>query len=186
MKKRNIIIYAIVTALILSIPLIAMQFTDEVKWTAFDFVFATVALMGSALIFEFVSSRGGTFAYRAATGLAVFTGLLLVWINGAAGIIGDEGSAANAMYFGVLLVGLIGAIIARLSPIGMSRTLFAMAVAHALVPVIAFFVWRAEFSLPPGTVKVFILNGFFVAMWLASGLLFKPGNPASRSAILKS
>jgi hypothetical protein len=40
MENRNILYIALTTALILLVPLIAMQFTNEVKWTLFDFVFA--------------------------------------------------------------------------------------------------------------------------------------------------
>ena len=62
-------------------------------------------------------------AYRVAIGVAVASALILVWINAAAGIIGD--GPINLMYFGVIAVGMIGAFIARLEPRGMSRALFA-------------------------------------------------------------
>jgi hypothetical protein len=41
------------------------------------------------------------------------------------------------MYFGVLAVGIIGAIVARLQPHGMVRTLIATAFAQALVAAMA-------------------------------------------------
>jgi hypothetical protein len=55
-------------------------------------------------------------AYKAAVGLAIATPFLLVWMIGAVGVLGVDGDPADLMYIGVLAVGIIGAIIARLSP----------------------------------------------------------------------
>ena len=43
---------AIIVAFILLVPLVAMQFTDEVVWTLSDFVVAGVLLFGSVLVYE--------------------------------------------------------------------------------------------------------------------------------------
>ncbi|MES2470930.1 MAG: hypothetical protein V4526_01730 [Patescibacteria group bacterium] len=171
MNKKNLLRFALVTALILLIPLIAMQFTDEVVWTAFDFVFAGTLLFGTGLAYEFLSSRSGTLTYRFASGLAVITGLLLIWVNAAVGLIGSEDNPLNLLYFGVILIGIIGAVGARLKPLGMSHTLFATAVAQILVPIIALIVRKPDFS--PGIIHVLILNAIFAALWLGSGLLFR-------------
>lgn len=48
-----------------------------------------------------------------------------------------DGDPANLMYFGVLAVGIIGALIARFKPRGMARALIAMALAQALILTIA-------------------------------------------------
>ncbi len=83
MKTKNIIRLAIGTILLLLIPLLAMQFTDEVRWGLFDFIFMGILLFGSGLAYEFIVTRqGSTVAYRAATFIAVGTALALVWING--------------------------------------------------------------------------------------------------------
>ena len=59
-----------------------------------------------------------TDSYRFATILALATAFILVWLIGAVGVIGVEGDPFDLMYFGVLAVGLIGAIAARLQPHG--------------------------------------------------------------------
>ena len=131
---------ALVTACILLLPLVAMQFTDEVVWDLADFVVAGVLLFGAGLTYELVARRArkaGNTAYRAAVGVAVATALILVWMNLAVGIIGNEENPANLMYGGVLAVGIIGALIARFQPQGMARALFATALAQMLVAVIA-------------------------------------------------
>ena len=106
---------AIATGIILLLPFIAMQFTDEVVWDLADFVAAGVLLFGTGLAYELMARKGGTVAYRAAAGVALATVFLLVWVNGAVGIIGSENNDANLMYFGVLAVGIIGAIIAAVT-----------------------------------------------------------------------
>ena len=110
-------------------------------------------------------------AYRLAVGIALAAAFLLVWINLAVGVIGSEDNPANLMYFGVLAIGFLGAIIAELRPQGMSRVLFAMALAQALVPVIALVIWKPQVT--SGVVGVLTLNGFFVVLFVGSALLFR-------------
>ena len=166
--------WAAVVALILLIPLVAMQFSDEWNWDLFDFIFAGTLLLGAALVYELVAKKGGTTAYRAAVGVAVATALVLVWVNAAAGIIGDDESF-NLMYFGVLAIGITGALVARFQPQGMARALLAMATAQMLVPLIVLAIPNLRGALwePPGPVGVFVLNAFFAALWIGSALLFR-------------
>jgi hypothetical protein len=166
--------WAAVVALILLIPLVAMQFSDEWNWDLFDFVFAGTLLFGAALTYELVATKGGTTAYRAAVGIAVATALVLVWINAAVGIIGDD-EFFNLMYFGVLAIGIVGALIARLQPLGMARALLAVAIAQMLVPLIVLAIPNLRGALwePPGPVGVFVLNAFFAMLWIGSAWLFR-------------
>jgi hypothetical protein len=171
MKNKNIIRIALVTLFILLIPLIAMQFSDEVKWGFFDFVFAGTLLFGTGLAYELVARKTVTIAYRVAVGIALAAALFLVWINAAVGIIGD--GPVNVMYFGVIAVLVIGAAITRLEPQEMARALFVTALAQALVPVIALIIWKSDISWEPGVLGVFILNTFFVGLWIISAMLFR-------------
>ena len=175
-RNRNIFRIAVATAFLLSIPLVAMQFTKEVTWSPFDFVVAGGLLFGAGLAYELVSRRARNTVYRFAVGIAVVTSLLLVWINLAVGFIGSEDNPANLLYGGVLAVGFVGAILARLRPRGMSHALFAMALVQALVPVIALLIWKPQVSSAEAfvdMVRVLILNGFFVMLFVGSGLLFR-------------
>lgn len=180
MKNKNIIRIALVTAFILLVPLVAMQFTDEVVWTLIDFVTAGVLLFGSGLAYELIGSKGGNTAYRVAAGVAIGTTLLLIWVNLAVGLIGSGPNAANLMYIGVPAVGIIGGVIARLRPQGMAGALFATALAQALVPVIALIICRPEVTRdPPGVLGIFVLNAFFVVMFVVSALLFRRAGATS-------
>ncbi|MCH7760846.1 hypothetical protein IIA15_05510 [candidate division TA06 bacterium] len=172
MKYKNIIRITLATAFILLLPLLAMQFTDEVVWDLADFAVAGALLFGAGLTYELVARKAGNIAYRAAVGVAVAAALILVWMNLAVGLIGSEDNPANLMYVGVLAVGIIGAIIARLQPHGMARALFAMALAQALVAVIALIAGMDQY--PGSSVSEIVnLNVFFVALWVGSALLFR-------------
>jgi len=171
MKTKDFLVVALAPMLVLLVPLVAMQFTKEVNWTISDFVLAWVLLAGATFAYKLLATRAtGNIAYRAGAGLAVAAGFLLTWINAAVAIIGEH-NPANALYLGVILVGMIGAGFARFQPRGMARALFATAFAQFLVPVIAVIVWPSDFG--PGVAKVFMLNGFFVLMFAGSGLLFR-------------
>ena len=111
-------------------------------------------------------------AYRFAAGVALAAALLLVWLSLGVGIIGADGDPANLMYFGVLAVGIVGAIVARFRSHGMARALFATALAQALVAVIALIFGLGSGS-PPGVLGILILNGFFVALFIGSAWLFR-------------
>lgn len=158
-------------ALLLLLPLVAMQFTDEVVWDVTDFAFAGALLVGTGVTFELAARKTGDSAYRAAVGVALAAAFILIWVNGAVGVIGSEDNPANLMYFGVLAVGIIGALLARFQPLGMARALFATALAQTSVAVIAVI---AGLGQPwSGPLELSALNGFFVALFLGSAWLFR-------------
>lgn len=156
--------------LILLLPLLAMQFTDEVNWDAADFAFAALLIIGTGILFELAAKRVDNLAYRAAVGVALGATFLLVWVNAAVGLIGSENNNANMMYGGVLAVGIVGAVIARFKPKGMARTMFGMALAQASVAVIALI---GDLGAPvSGPLEIVLVNGFFVTLYAGSALLF--------------
>jgi hypothetical protein len=175
--QKNIIRIALVIACLLLIPVIGKW-----PWTSFDFVFAGVLLFGTGLAYILIASRAKSTQYRFAVGISVVTALLLVWINGAVGIIGSEDNPANLLYGAVLLVGFIGTLIAQLKPRGMSNTLYAVAVVQLLVPVAALMIWRPDFD--PGVVQVFMLNAVFAALWAGAAILFRHADAAASSETL--
>jgi hypothetical protein len=139
------------------------------NWTALDFIFAFVLLGSVALVFTLVMRKTKDTAYRSATGVALAAAFMLVWANGAVGFIGDESNDANIMYSGVLLVAIIGAIIARFRPRGLSLALYATAIAQVLVPVVALIAGLG----PVLSWDVLILTAFFTVLWFVSARLFQ-------------
>lgn len=109
--------------------------------------------------------------YRLAVCVAVAAAALLVWLSLGVGIIGRDGDPANVMYFGVLAAGIIGTLIARLRPRAMARALVVTAIAQTTVAVIALV---AGLGQPwSGPMELSLLNGFFVALFVASAWLFR-------------
>lgn len=109
--------------------------------------------------------------YRLAIAIALAAAFMLVWLSLGVGIIGRDGDRANIMYFGVLAVGIIGALIARFRPSGMAYTLFAMALLQTLIAMIAI-IGRLGYPWS-GPLELALLNGFFVAMFISSAWLFR-------------
>ena len=150
--------------LLLMLPLVAMQFTGEVNWTLSDFVVMGVMLGLVCVSFEIAVRVARTNAYVVAAGIAVAAAFLMTWANLAVGIIGNENNPANLMFFGVIGLGLVGVLLARLKPRGMARAMYVTALAQFAVSVI---------TLAIGEGYLFVLTGFFVAMWLISAQLFQ-------------
>ena len=172
---KTIIHIVLGTAVLLSVPLLAMQVTDEVAWDLADFVLAGVLLGGTALLYSLAASRTRTTVYRAAVGLALAAALILVWVNLAVGLIGSEDDPANLMYAGVLVVGVVGAISARFQAPGMARALLAAALAQVLVTAIALV---GRLGAPwSGPAEVLAVNGLFVVLFAVSAWLFRRSEP---------
>lgn len=74
--------------LLLFIPLIAMQFTNEVNWTIIDFMVAGGLLLGFGFLIEFVIQKVKKPTYRAAIVLGILAALILIWVELAVGIFG--------------------------------------------------------------------------------------------------
>jgi hypothetical protein len=169
---KSIALLALATGALLMIPLIAMQFSEDVVWTLSDFIFAGILLFGTGLTYKVITRKSGKTIYRVAIGFALFTGLFLIWANGAVGIIGSENNEINLLYFGVIFVGIIGAFIARFKSRGMAFTLFAMAVTQAIIAVVALFTGMAE--VPGSSVyEIIAVNGFFIMLFVVAALLFR-------------
>lgn len=159
-------------ALLLLLPLIAMQFTAEVDWDEADFIMMGAMLAIACGTVELAMRASGNAAYRLGAIVAVGAGFLLVWINLAVGIIGSEDNVLNLVYAGVLGVAVVGSAVAAFEPAGMARALFATAAAQLIVTILAL-AWGWGAWEPPGAAGILALNGFFAALWLLSGALFR-------------
>jgi len=87
-QNKRIVIILITAAALLLIPLIAMNFTNEVNWKIFDFLIAGVLLIGTGLTLEFILRKIKTLGYRILFVIALFLVLFLIWAELAVGIFG--------------------------------------------------------------------------------------------------
>ena len=161
-----------VPVLLYAIPVVAKLTVPGMLWTAEDFVAWAVMLLVAAGLCELVMRISASTAYRIAAGLAVMGLFLLVWINLAVGIIGDEDNPANLMYAGVIALGFGGACVARGKPRDMSNTMFAVAAVQLLVGAIAV-IARWGLGNPIWPMDVIGCTGIFTVIWLASAWLFR-------------
>lgn len=178
---KSLFLLALATGLLLLIPLVAMQFTQEVNWTFSDFVFAGVLLFGTGLTYLLIARKWNSTAYKLGVGVGVVAGLMLVWANAAVGLVGSEDNPVNLLYGGVLLVALIGAIVARFRPRGMSNAMFAASLTYVAVTLIGLFVWKPTGAAAEPSVhlvNVVVFNAVFAAIWAVSGWLFRRADAA--------
>jgi len=108
--------------------------------------------------------------FRLAIGLAIVATLMLIWLSLGVGIIGQDGDPANLMYFAVVVVGIVGAIVTRLRPIGMKLVLQIMAMVQGIIALIALVAGLGLPWSPP--LEILGLTLFFIAMFAVSAWLF--------------
>jgi hypothetical protein len=157
-------------AVLLAVPVIGVQVSDEWAWTAFDFIFAGVMVFGTTGLFDLAARKAPSFTYLAAAAAALGAAFLLIWVTGAVGIIGDEGGP-NALYAIVLAVGALGAPLARFKPSGMARAMLAAGLVQASIGAVALALgWGAESLSYPW--DILGASAFFTALWLVSAALF--------------
>ncbi|MCL9807535.1 hypothetical protein NAT51_18575 [Flavobacterium amniphilum] len=88
MKNKRLRGIMITVGILLLIPLIAMQFTNEVKWTLSDFIGAAILLGGTGLTCEFILRTVKKKEHRLLLCGIVLILLVLVWMELAVGIFG--------------------------------------------------------------------------------------------------
>lgn len=149
---------------LLLLPAVAMRFTEEVQWDAFDFLVMGGMLLAVCLAFETAVRLARDKAYLVAAAIAVGASFLTVWANLAVGIIGSENNPVNDIFFGVVAVAFLGALLARLRPRGLAWAMVATAVAQLAA---CLYAWLG------GHGYVFVFTAVMCGLWLAAAQLFR-------------
>lgn len=149
-------------ALVLCVPLVAMQFTREVNWDGADFIAAGIIIGGIGLMAEFLVRVSRNGFYRAGAACALAAIFLTVWSNLAVGIVGSEDNMYNLWYFGVVLLAILGAALVRFRAGGMA--------AVALLAVAA----MAVLALAAGTepARIWPQTAFLATPWALAATFF--------------
>lgn len=168
---QKIIYVTLGAILLLLIPFIAMQFTQEVAWSPGDFLIAGILLLGTGVSFVLITLRSELFIYRLAIGITLFSMLFLVWSNLAVGIIGAEDNPINLWYFGVVLIGVIGMLLSRFKPTGMAYTLFSMITGIIVITITALIQGMQTAPVSP-LFEIIGVNLLFVILFGSGGSLF--------------
>ena len=88
LTKRFYAILVIVLILLL-IPFVAMQFTNEVNWSLFDFIVAGILLLVIGLAIELVLQKVKSRKNRILISGIIIVLLLLLWVELAVGVFGS-------------------------------------------------------------------------------------------------
>jgi hypothetical protein len=86
MKNKRLLIFIIISLTILVIPLLAMQFTDEVNWTLGDFMMAALLLGTTAILSDLVLRKINNKMFRITILVLVLLCLIIIWAQLAVGI----------------------------------------------------------------------------------------------------
>ncbi len=147
-------------------PLVASQFVADWSWPVGAFVRVYVLFFVTGMVFTLVARRMGAWSYKAGVGVALVAGFALGWSNMVQ--TADSGHPERLWYFSVLVVGVIGACLARFKAPGLAWTLFAMTATLAVIAVIL------PSGAPPDMARnMAIGHGVYLALFAASGLLFR-------------
>ena len=158
---------------IILLPLAAMQFTAEVDWSVGDFVIASLMLGLVGLAIELTVLKSNNMTCRIAAGLAIIASLLIVWVNGAVGMIGSEDNPFNLLFLGVIPLALVGAALASFRPAGMALAMLLAGIAQASLALVG-----TAADLRGG-----IFSALLAGLWFLSAALFRMASrqPAERN-----
>lgn len=87
-QNKRLVGILLSVVLLLSIPLIAMQFTNEVDWSLFDFVIMGVLLLGTGLSCELVMRKVRNVERRLVICGVILVVFFLIWAELAVGVFG--------------------------------------------------------------------------------------------------
>lgn len=85
---RQLACVGLATIAILLVPLIAMRFTDEVRWDLLDFLTAGTLLAGVGASYVLLARGLNSAARKAVLAAALGAGRLAVWLELAVGVFG--------------------------------------------------------------------------------------------------
>ena len=88
MKNKRLSIILASSVLLLFIPFVAMQFTNEVNWNMSDFVIMGALLLSMGLAFEFTLLKISSIKYTIIIGATIFVVCFLIWAELAVGLFG--------------------------------------------------------------------------------------------------
>ncbi len=88
MSNRRLKTILISVMVLLLVPLVSMQFTDQVNWGPLDFVVAGVMLLAAGLVFDLVLRKIKNKNYRIIIIITLLLVFLLIWAELAVGVFG--------------------------------------------------------------------------------------------------
>lgn len=88
MKNKRFMGILLIIVVLLCIPLIAMQFTNEVVWSLSDLIIAGILLLGTGIVIEVLARNVKEKRTRIGMIIGTLVVLFLVWTELAVGVFG--------------------------------------------------------------------------------------------------
>ena len=85
---KEIIISLFLTGIVLLIPLVGMNLSDEVDWSAMDFLIGGLLLFGASMVIQWIYKRANSRKHALLLTLFFIVLTLLLWAELAVGIFG--------------------------------------------------------------------------------------------------
>jgi len=181
---RPILIVAVITGILLLVPLVAMQFTDQVVWTAVDFIVMGLLLFTIGCSFVIATRRAPNTLYKIAMALGLGATLFMIWVNLAVGIIGSGPHFGNWMYVLVVVVGLVGTLRSRLQAKGMEQTMYAMALTLFFIAGVALMMGMDQYS-GSSLMEILGVTVFLSSPFAIAGVLFRYAGEEKSGAVVQ-
>jgi hypothetical protein len=89
MKNKRLLFILFAVPVLLLVPFIAMQFSDEVVWSGFDFAVMGILLLSTGLLCELVLRKVTKTNHRVLLCLGIVLLFLLFWAEMAVGLFGS-------------------------------------------------------------------------------------------------
>lgn len=90
MKNKRLIVILVSALSILLIPFVAMQFTNEVNWSVYDFLIMGVLLLVTGLLCELILRRIKSLQNRIIVCGMIILALFLIYLELAVGVFGTS------------------------------------------------------------------------------------------------
>src|SRR5215813_9489085 len=95
----------------LMVPLVASRLVEGWNWSAGSFVFVYVLFFALGMTYALIARKMGAWSYKVGVGVALVSGFGLAWSTMVH--VADSGHPERFVYYSVLVVGIVGALLSR-------------------------------------------------------------------------
>lgn len=162
---------ALVTGLVLLIPLLGNLLVDGWNWKPGGFAVLGVLIFGLGFSYQLVTRNVDSVKYRSALVISFVAGFVLTWSSFVQAA--DDVNPSALLYLVVPLVGFLCAVLARFRSNGMALALLATALAQAVVLVIVLLRSPPVSAWTAALARGFGGNAFLVLVFAGAALLFR-------------
>ncbi|MCJ7421019.1 hypothetical protein [Sphingomicrobium astaxanthinifaciens] len=161
---------------LLALPLLlaavaGLRGAEGFDWRPGDYLAALVLLGGAGLLGDTLLRASGSTAYRLGALVGCLSLLFLCWANLAVGLVGSEDNPFNQVYFALVPLPGLGALLARGSARAMARLMAATAAGFVALAIAALATGQAD--APYSSVaEILGLHALFTGLFALAALAF--------------